>query len=372
MKKLVIGLAVNPAVSDSEDAINEVYAPVQTIQGVTTALESAGSRVIQIDADNGFYEKLSRWQEELDLVFNHSQGLPGNESRKSTVAAMLDHLGIPYTGSGVRALSIESHKALSRKALHDRVRNPKWQYFGSPDEQLNGLVYPLFIKPAIGGASIGITQDCVVHSEAQLRKVLHTMIEQTGQPAMVEEFLGGKEYDIGMVGEMVFPALELDMDRMPDNPLVRDQAVKAVDIDYTTAVVSDEVRKSLALQAIQAHRGVGARDYSRSDFRASREDGALPTFLEINLTPGLDPDTSDLSKAASLAGIAYPDVVKSIVYVALRRTSKDPRYRDAVAERETGGFRDAYESAMRSAEHSETIEFGGVTYRLLTPRTEGV
>lgn len=356
-KKPVIGLAVNPATTDSEEPINEEYASPRTIQGITTSLEAGGARVIQIDADEGVYEKLSGLQEEVDIVFNITEGLPQVRSRKSTVAGILDHLGIPYTGSGVRALILGNDKSLARQVLAGKVKNPQWQRFKSVDDPLDGLEYPLFVKPATEGCSVGVEQSSVVSSEAELRRALHTIINGYGS-ALVEDFLQGPEYEIGLVGTVVLPPIGWYLEKIPGNPRVRDPSVKDIENDYCVTVDSDGLHYELARQAIQSHTGIGARDYSRSDFRMQRRDSSVPIFLEINLMPGLDPEKSDLPREASLAGIEYQDLVNSIVYVAMKR------YQNVFSSRRIEGFHAAYNTLLRVSESGRTIDVEGSTYRI--------
>lgn len=370
MKKITIGIVANHRIPGSHMEINHEYTGPETIQAITAAFESGGARVIQIDANNGIYERLSQLQEELNLAFNIAEGPPNTKSRKSLVAGMLENLEIPYTGSGPLAHGIAGEKSRTREILGTRVRQPRWQYFTGPDEELGEWMrYPLMVKPDAEGSSMGITQDCVVHSETELRRALRHVMKQTRKHAIVEGFLGGTEYNNGVIGNLVLPALEFDLDKMPEKPRVKDRDVKDICSNYCMPVSSYTTRNMLAIQAIQSHRGVGARDYSRSDFRSCDKNGGTPVFLEINALPCFDEGKS-LMNAAALAGIGHQDIMKIIVYSSTKRLSENPRYREKLVGVDTSGFDEVYESVMSGSRCSDVIEIDGAIYRLLEA-TEG-
>ena len=180
---------------------------------------------------------------------------------------------------------------------------------------------------------------------------------------LVEGFLDGVEYSIGLVGDVVMPAVAWDLDRLPGQPKVRGEDLKRADltIPHARLVRDPVVARALATQAVVAHRELGLRDYSRSDFRALAASPA-PYFLETNSMPGLQDFQSVLTWAAGQAGIAYRDVIGSIVALALRRLKEAHRRRLDIAP-----FEEAYRRLREGANPSETIRVGGGEYHLLQP-----
>lgn len=372
-KKMTIGLAVNPATGDSSNPIEREYASNRTIQGITTSIEDAGSMIVQIIADDDILNKLSCLKSELDLVINIAEGTARMESRKTAVAGMLDHLDIPYTGSGVNALRIGNDKSLARGALEKDLHHPAWKLFSRHDEHHNGTLYfPLFVKPNFEGSSVGVYQDSVVYSERELRMALRKVLSETGRPAIVESFLDGNEYNVGRIGDVVFPPLEWKLDTLPCSPKVRDEGIKDIDIDYCNPSGNHAANERLVRYAIIAHNAIGARDYSRSDFKARRDNPEDPLFLEINLWPGLDPVKSDLIKAAALAGADYGDVVRSVVYSALVRFMDSDKYADRLAKYDQEAFRHSYENLVGLAKDSEPLTVSGKRYHVLTAKKGAV
>jgi len=367
MKNLAIGLIANYKVPGSNEGIDFEYASEEMLQGITLSLEATGSRVLHIDANRKVFKKLKSLCDELDLGFNISEGPPSVKDRKSYVPRMLDMLSIPYTGSGKNANRVAGNKALTRQKINGKVNHPGWQLFNRTDQELESLRYPLFVKPVGGGSSIGIEQDSVVYNEGDLRKAAEMLFSISDGQLIVEEYLEGKEYICGMIGDMILPPLEWDLDEIPGKPLVKDRQIKDMCGTYSKTVNSELILNSLAKQAIHAHQSVGASDYSRSDFRSRYNRSVDPLFLEINTMPNLGRGKS-MARAASLAGISYEDAVNSVVYSAIVRLSNHSFYRDIFSNRNIEGFSDAYNSAIESAENRDMIEVGGKVYMLLKPK----
>lgn len=369
MEKLNIGFAVNTAADNSAEEINMEYTSGETVNRITKAFQNAGSAVHLIEAGPGVRDYISKYANGIDLVFNISEGPPNTEGRKYIVPGILDELGIPYTGSGLGAQKLGGDKAATRKVLERNrdFKSLRWQEFLSPDASLsNDLSYPLFVKPTEEGSSMGITQESLVYSDKDLRRALEYAMKN-GRRAIVEEFLPGKEFTVGMVGNVVLPSMEVDMEKMPDKPKVRDQGVKKINGDYIETVNAWDMIEYLAKQHIIAHAGVNAKDYSRSDFRMG-ENELYPTFLEINLLPGLDPKKpSKLARGAEIAYVPYEDMVCSMVYSALKRHLRNPSHSERLSKKDRDGFRAAYGNMLNSKAGVEDFKYRGVTYRILKP-----
>jgi D-alanine-D-alanine ligase len=175
------------------------------------------------------------------------------------------------------------------------------------------------VKPYSEGTSIGISQKSKVHDVEELNEALATIYEQFDQPALVEEFLPGNEYTIGLIGNYVLPILEIDFSRIPGNPQVRDPHVKDIENPYISHLDWTAKAKDFASLAVTAHEALEVRDYNRMDFR---ERNNQLYFLEANVIPGIHPTEADLTNMCRHAGIAHADMIALIVYTAIQRLSK--------------------------------------------------
>jgi D-alanine-D-alanine ligase len=182
------------------------------------------------------------------------------------------------------------------------------------------------VKPDSEGTSIGITQASRVHDACGLRAQVRRILDTYHQPALVEEFIEGVEYTIGLVGSYVLPILEVDLAKIPGQPVVRDAHVKEIDTAFSDGLSFDAAPdryREFAAAAVRAHDALEAIDYNRMDFRA--HDGRL-YFLEANPIPGIDPATSDLPAMARRAGISHDGLIAMILYEAVQRYAGHPAH----------------------------------------------
>jgi len=197
----------------------------------------------------------------------------------------------------------------------------------SPRDPLQpDLAFPLMVKPAREGTSIGITQASRVHDDRALRVQIERVLDTYRQPALVEEFIEGTEYTIGLVGSYVFPILQVDLARIPGRPVVRDAHVKEIDTAFSEGLSFDAAPdryRDFAAAAVRAHGALEALDYNRMDFRM-RDDRLY--FLEANPIPGIDPATSDLPAMARRAGVSHGGLIAMILYEAVRRYARHPAH----------------------------------------------
>ena len=360
MKSITIGVL--------EDHSDDVSGPSATAAGVVSAIESKNGRAIYIDAGGRFQDSLLRYGGEIDMVFNISEDVVPDVG----ISDFLDSINMPYTGPGRAGRDVGNDKARTRMVLDGCVVHPGWQFIKECGEPLGPhMRYPVFVKPVDGTYSVGLTQDCVVFSENDLEGVVSYVMKITGNGVIVEEFLGGMEYDAGVIGNIVLPPLQYNLGNFPGKPLVRDHAVKknfSLDVPgFIGPVESDDVADRLAVQTVAAHKYVGAKDYSRSDFRSRKGSDGEPLFLEINTLPGLNPKTSVIPVAASFAGIEYNDVVGGIVYSALKRNSADPRYIGKLMSVDGEGFGEAYGRMSSMVGEGDVLVIGGDVYGMIRP-----
>lgn len=313
---------------------------IETIDAIRAALETDGHQTLFIQADNDLPYSLK--EEKPDICFNIAEGL-GGDAREAQVPALLEMLRIPYTGSRVLTNGISLDKTLTKRIWRDR-RLPvaPFQEFAAADESLRPeLKFPLFVKPAREGTGMGVDMGAIVKNEKEMRERISYIVNTYQQPALVETFLPGREFTVGILGRTDaklysrhpewyekdgfhrFPILELDSSRSV-TPNVYSQASKSKSVgeegapDYVCpADIDPELEKKLKHFALRAHLLLYALDVSRTDIRL--DDEGNPRLLEINTLPGLTPDYSDLCLQSAAEGIRYEDLILDILYLGASR-----------------------------------------------------
>ena len=313
---------------------------IETIDSLRAALETDGHTTFFIQADRDLPYALR--EVKPDICFNIAEGL-GGDAREAQVPALLEMLDIPYTGSRVLTNGISLDKTLTKRIWRDR-RLPvaPFQEFNIGDEPLRPeLKFPLFVKPAREGTGMGVDLNAIVHNEKELRERAQYIINIYHQPALVETFLPGREFTVGILGRADakrysrhpewyekdgfhrFPILELDSSRSV-TPWVYSNEAKSKDVGadgapgyYCPAEIEPELEKKLKYFALRAHQLLNALDVSRTDIRLDEEGN--PRLIEINTLPGLTPDYSDLCLQAKAEGICYEDLILDILYLGASR-----------------------------------------------------
>ena len=313
---------------------------IETIDSLRAALETDGHTTVFIQADRDLPFALK--EVKPDICFNIAEGL-GGDAREAQVPALLEMLGIPYTGSRVLTNGISLDKTLTKRIWRDR-RLPvaPFQEFITGEEPIRPeLKFPLFVKPAREGTGMGVDMKAIVKNEKELRERTDYIINTYQQPALVETFLPGREFTVGILGRADaklysrhpewyekdgfhrFPILELDSSRSV-TPWVYSNEAKSKDVGadgapgyFCPAEIEPELEKKLKYFALRAHQLLNALDVSRTDIRLDEEDN--PRLIEINTLPGLTPDYSDLCLQAKAEGIRYEDLVLDILYLGASR-----------------------------------------------------
>jgi D-alanine-D-alanine ligase len=333
---LKVGLTYNlrRKVEGSENIPEDFYVEFDdesTVNAIASALKKGGCKVVKIEADERAYFKLRKLK--LDIVFNIAEGLRG-ESRESHIPAILEMLGIPYTGSNPATLAICLNKALTHKILNSYgIPSPKFQVFKSPYEKIDGdLQFPLIVKPLLEGSSKGIRSKSLVRDEGSLRRQVSWLIENYKQPAIVEEFVPGREFTVGLIGNdepVVLPIVEIQLNKLPNsvNPIysyeakwIWDTPENPLDIFRCPAEIPKDLEDYIKEISIKTFKVLECRDVCRIDIRLDGE--GTPKILEVNPLPGLIPDPrahSCLPEAARAAGFTYDQLICTILWQALKR-----------------------------------------------------
>jgi D-alanine--D-alanine ligase len=316
-----VGLAFNmkriePQGGDDREA--EYDAP-ETIQAIALAIQSQGHVAVPLEATPDFPRALM--SSKVDVVFNIAEGMVGR-NREGQVPSLCELLGVPYTGSDPATLSICLDKGLTKRLLAD-VDTPAFQVLVTGREKLRPLRYPVIVKPNQEGTSKGITKKSVCDDEITVRDVARELIERYRQPALVEEYIAGRELTVGLLGERrprVLPPMEVVFLSQADRP-VYDYECKQywqrhVRYECPANLTRDELR-AVERACRTTFIALGCRDVARVDLRLTSEGRVY--VLEVNPLPGLTPDYSDLCLIANGAKIDYRTLIAEILSGAIKR-----------------------------------------------------
>ena len=319
------------ATGAASDADSEFDTPA-TIETIVHALESAGHTVRLVEAT----DELPHWflTHTVDLVFNIAEGRHG-ESRESQVPALLESLGIPFTGSTSLTLALALDKTKTKQLLaFEGTPTPRWQLFSSPEDALTrALRFPLIVKPNREGSAIGIWRESVVCDEPSLRRQVASIARRYRQDVLVEEFVEGTELTVGVLGDEALPVLEIDFTPCrPSGEFFYSWRMKEFQGDaslglnpalHCPARLDPATTARVQHVALRAHRALGCRDLSRTDIRLSRD--GVPYVLEVNPLPGLHPQDSNFPIMTGAAGLSHPALIQRIVELAMSRTHPSTR-----------------------------------------------
>lgn len=299
-----------------------------TLKSVKKVLEKR-YEVVVMKADKFLPVKLE--QEKPDIVFNLSSGVEG-ESRQSQIPAILEMLGIPYTGSGTLAHSLALNKGMAKQIfLQNGVPTANFQIFSGPEEELRpDMQFPLIVKPSAEGSGMGIHRDSLVYNNEDLYRVVGDRLKEYAEDILVEEFIDGREFTVGIIGNgydtKVLPIMEINFDNVPDESgkfYTFETKTKMIPLTnfYCPAPISEKLKRIIKRAALGAFNSLKCRDVSRVDIRV--KDGK-PYVLEINTLPGMQKGFSDLPRMAEADGMTYEDLIHFIIETAAKRYEIPP------------------------------------------------
>src|SRR5215813_365602 len=267
---------------------------------------------------------------EADLVFNLTESYAGDDTMDMNVAAYLDLLGRPYTGAGPQALYLAQDKALAKKifAFHG-IRTPFFatSYKGKLDHS-HDIAFPLIVKPVSEDGSIGIDATSVVASVKELMEKIHDIHEEFDTPALIEEYIEGREIYAAVLGNEkpeALPLVELDLSKLPEGtPKIAGKEVKweketeayKVTKSAPAENLDEETAQKLSETAVAAYQALKLRDYGRVDMRLTAKGDVY--VIEANPNPWLS-SGAEFAMAARKAGRSYTQLVAEIVDLARAR-----------------------------------------------------
>lgn len=299
--------------------------------------------VIPVKVDLDLIGRLDRGS--LDLIFNLCENFNGDPRGESWVASYLEMTNIPYTGSGPFTLALCLDKGKTKQVLKaNNIPTPEYQIFHAISQKLDAkLQFPLIVKPLQEDASVGIDGRSVARNKLELFRNIGRIIENYDQPAIVEEYIKGREINVSIIGTYpnltVLPLSEIIFEGSNNEYSIVGFEAKWEEgsSEYTTTrgVCPAELDRETEMRAVQAakeaYRICGCRDYGRVDIRS--KDGK-PFVLEVNPNPGIGED-SGFFRSAKAAGMNYREMIEKIMKESLARNGK----REDILQREKVVYR---------------------------------
>ena len=351
-----VGIAFDLAPTDPalrqggpDDQFEEFDRP-ETVEAIADVIRSEGHDVVLLGDGREFLTKVLA--DPPDFVFNIAEGEGVGRCREARVPAVLEMLGIPYSGSDPLTLAACLDKVMTKRLVRTGtdVACPRgWTLPADPaddGEAILRLLFdaadpvgrrgdaesppPLILKPTLEGSSKGIRGRCIAEDAGEAIAIYRDLAEAYQQPILAEEFIEGDEVTVGLLGNdpgirggnaFVIGSMRI-LPRRSDRPFVYSLEVKRDwrnQVDYEAPPdLPDPVVAALTVAALDISAALQCRDLARIDFRV--RDG-VPYFIEANPLPGLAPGTSDLVILAHGHGIEYPDLIRRILHAALTRVN---------------------------------------------------
>jgi len=292
----------------------------ETIEAIENTLKEFGFETERIGNIKNLCKVLNE-NKRLDLVFNICEGFYGI-GREAQVPALLDAFNIPYVFSGPLTLALTLHKGMTKQIIRDCG-------FATPDffvvntksdiKKIN-LPYPLFVKPLAEGTGKGISKKSVINTFEELKELCTELIDKYKQPVLVEEFLPGREFTVGIVGTgdeaKSVGVMEVILNRNAEQQVYsyfnKDDYLKRVEYK----IPESEIIKECEALALGSYKCLNCEDGGRVDLRCDKN--GMVNFIEINPLAGLNPVHSDLPILSRMNGISYKELIGMIMNSAIK------------------------------------------------------
>jgi D-alanine-D-alanine ligase len=327
---------MNVVLLHTKDAVDGEEDPV--LGQIEKALQAKGNQSRRVMVDNAV-EPLVRdlTSRRPDLVINLAESFAGKSALESNIASLLNLLDLRYTGSSPAGLLVAGDKTLSKKVLlFHGIKTPQFAtvYRGMVD-WAGDVTFPLIVKPPQEDASLGITNKSVVHDVKELLEKIAELQSEYQQPALAEQFVEGREFYVGVLGNAnarALPIIELDFSKFPaDRPRIASWAAKwgdegdskGAEFEGTESIfpdnLPDEWREKMQKVAVDAFHALRLRDYARVDMRVT--DSGDVYVIEVNPNCYLEAK-SEFARAAERDGIGYDALIAQIVELAAARYAR--------------------------------------------------
>lgn len=303
-----------------EEQLAEFDSPA-TIDALESAIRHMGHETDRIGNSGRLMSRLADgdcW----DIVFNIAEGLYGY-SREALIPALLESRAIPCAFSDPMALSLALHKGMSKRIARDLgLPTPDFAIVESIEDIENiNLPYPLFAKPVAEGTSKGVTTASRIETKADLEKVCAALLARFRQPVIVETYLPGREFTVGILGTgrkaVAVAAMEIILNDSAEKGIYTFVNKEECEERVTYRLACDPLARGAKNLALAVWRGMGLRDAGRVDVRVDAY--GVPNFVEVNPLPGLHPFHSDLPIMCSQMGMPYQTLIETIMTSAMER-----------------------------------------------------
>ncbi len=268
-----------------------------------------------------------------DVVFNLCESVYGNSCWEMNIPALLELFHIPYTGSPPLTLGLCQDKGKVKDILLSQgIQTPRYQIFDHPSAAPKGAHFPLMVKPLHEDGSLGISKESVVSDERALRKRIRYVLDRYHQPALVEEFIDGRELNVSLMeiqGKVeVLPVSEIDYSEFPEGiPRICGYEAKwmpeSLEFQHSKPVcpapLEEEMARRIERVCTRAFDLFRCRDYARIDLRVNAEGEIY--IIEVNPNPDISPQ-SGMARSIKAHGMTYADFVGNILDRALQRGPK--------------------------------------------------
>jgi D-alanine-D-alanine ligase len=299
---------------------------------IKEALETLGYKATVFNVDSKVERLIDFLRDEKpDLIFNLVECIENEAILEMNVAGLYELFKIPYTGAGPLALGTALSKPRVKDLLSaNGIRTPQHQVFRVTDKIVlkDGMTFPLIVKPSHEDASVGISDASVVYNLNDLRKQVRYIFNEFEQPALVEQFIDGREMNVAIIGnkrpvalpisEIVFSGLNPGMHKIVSyaakwlNGTVEYEGTRGVCPAALPAALEAQLKET----ALKCYQLIGCRDYARVDFRLSQDN--VPYVLEVNPNPDIS-DDAGFARSAKAYGYTFPQIIGKIVESALER-----------------------------------------------------
>ncbi len=323
-------------VADPKDLIDRYaeWDTAETINAVARAL-SLHHDVTLVEADEEVYARLHDGG--FDIVFNIAEGMNG-VSREAQMPAMFEFLGLPYTGSDPLTLATCLDKARTKEILsYHGVPTARFVVANCHEEAAAAsLRYPLFVKPLHEGSSKGIFNSSYVATPEALKTEVARVLDDYEQPALVEEYLPGREFTVALLGNgselKVLPPVEMNFGSLPSEALpfysyeakwLWDTKDSPIEVFTCPAPLDDHLKARIEDICKRSFEVMRCRDWCRIDVRL--DSAGEPNVMEMNPLPGILPDPEEHScfpMASRATGLNYDEMINSVLAAALKRLGK--------------------------------------------------
>lgn len=337
MKKLTLAFTYNvrhsfPDPKSPQSQLEADFDEPKTIAAIVKHIASLGYKVIPIEANEKAYFKLHKYRKKIDLVFNYAEGIYGQD-REAHIPAILEMLKIPYVGVPPLTQALVLNKAKAKEIfITHGVPTPRFEIFYPQEKQIiDGLRFPLLVKPVAEGSSAGITNKSVVLSKSELKKQVSFIHDTFKEPALVETFLKGRDFTVPMLGNppIVLPIVEFNHNLLPKDYI----RMNSIEVKWyfshdskspyylCPARISKKLQRKIERICLKVWKALGLRDWCRIDIRCDEDEN--PYVLEVNVPASLTPPDIfypiSFLLSAEAVGMTYDDILKTVINAARKR-----------------------------------------------------